>query len=492
MAAAVIRWTNPKSLPRLTVMGHTLSAGPPARPFPVRPPVPEPPATDPPWYALLKAFRSNALLAWTRNAYEAPILERRVLGRPSLLLNAPAAIRRVLVDNDANYSRTPAGLRILRPVVGARGLLLSRGEAWRRQRRTLAPAFAPRTLPLLARHAAVAADLALARLDAAAAAAGGRADLLAFFQALTLDIAGRAMFSLEMDRHGAELRGMIARYNRSLGRPHLSDFLLPAGLPNLWDLGRARFRRRWMGLIQRILDARREAGGGSGVPRDLLDLLTGAVDPETGGGLSPDELRDQVATLIMAGHETTALALFWACWLLVLAPDVQERVAEEAGVLQGGPAAVAGAVPQLVHTRAVVQEALRLYPPAYTILRFALDEDHIDGHRVAPGAIVAVAPWILHRHRRLWDDPDAFLPERFLPGAPPPDRFAYLPFGAGPRVCIGAPFALTEATLVLARLVGRFRLAMPAGAPPILPAPVVTTQPDHAAAFLLTPRARPS
>lgn len=456
------------------------------------PPVPEPPREELPVRTLLAAFRTNALAAWPRRAYEDAILERRMLGRASYLLNDASAIRRVLVDNDANYARTPASIRILRPIVGD-GVLLARSEAWRRQRRTLAPAFTPRTLPMLARHVAIATGVALNRLGGMAATGAG-IDLLGFMQALALDIAGRSMFSLETDRFGPALRGMMVRYNRRLARPHPSDFLFPLWLPNIWDLQRRRFRQEWMALIDGIIAERRRAGRAER-PRDLFDLMEQARDPETGAGFTPTQLRDQVATLIMAGHETTALTLFWACWLLTQAPEAQERVAAEAQALdpapEDAPETAHDALARLPFTRAVVDETLRLYPPAYMIVRLSLGEDDLGTVRVPAGALVAIAPWTLHRHRRLWSEPDAFEPGRFLPGAPPPDRFAFLPFGAGPRVCIGAQFALTEAVLVLTSLFRRFRVALPPEARPVLPVAIVTTQPDHAPSFRVTLRRRP-
>ena len=263
------------------------------------------------------------------------------------------------------------------------------------------------------------------------------------------------------------------------------DFLLPVGLPSPHDVLRWRFRRTWIALIEGIM-AERQQVGPSETPRDLFDLLLAARDPETGDAFSPAQLRDQVATMILAGHETTAVALFWSLYLMALAPDVQERVAEEARDAaldrDGDPA-----LERLVYTRPVIDEAMRLYPPAFVIVRAARGPDVIGGLQVRRGDLMVVAPWVLHRHRRRWRDPDAFEPERFLPGAEPIDRFAYLPFGVGPRVCIGAHFALTEATLVLATLVRSFRIEL-ASSRPVLPVAVVTTQPDHAPVFRLRRR----
>jgi cytochrome P450 len=220
-------------------------------------------------------------------------------------------------------------------------------------------------------------------------------------------------------------------------------------------------------------------------PRDLYDLLVTARDPETGAAFTPDQLRDQVATLILAGHETTAVALFWSLYLLALAPAAQERLAAEAAF--DPRSADDSALDRLAYARAVLDEAMRLYPPAFAIVREARGPDVVAGCEVRRGTLVVVSPWVLHRHRRLWRAPDSFDPERFLPGAPPIDRFAYLPFGVGPRVCIGAHFALTEATLVLAALVRSFRIEL-VDARPVLPVAVVTTQPDRAPPFRLTRR----
>jgi unspecific monooxygenase len=302
-------------------------------------------------------------------------------------------------------------------------------------------------------------------------------------QFLALEVAGRSMFSVAMDRHGAALRELVMRYAERLGRPSLLDLLLPPAIPTPRDIARRRVRRRWKKLIGRII-AERQARTPGTAPSDLFDLLSTARDPETGAGFSGERLLDQVATLILAGHETTAVALFWALYLLAGAPEIQDHLATEAAALDLGPDNAAEALPQLVYTRAVIHETLRLYPPAYTLVRQARRPDNAGGVAVSAGAIVFIAPWVLHRHRRLWAQPEVFDPTRFLPGAPPPDRFAYLPFGIGPRVCVGAQFAMTEATLVLAGMLQAFRIER-ADAEPVEPIGIVTTQPDHPPLFRL-------
>jgi cytochrome P450 len=421
--------------------------------------------------SIAKALRENALLAFPPEAFEKEIVVRRFFGRQQIILNRPAGIQHVLVDNPQNYRRTAATIRMLRPLLGG-GLLLSEGEEWKRQRRIVAPALAPRMMPIVARHIAQATGAAIERLTPEAPV-----NLLAEMQFLALEIAGRALFSVVMDRHRAELRELITGYTEHIGRPSLLDFLLPMALPSPRDLARRRFRRRWMGLIGRIIAERAAIDT---VPDDLFALLSSCCDR--------DRLADQVATLITAGHETTALALFWALYLLAVTPAAQERVAAEVAGADLGPDNAADVLPRLVYTRAVVHEALRLYPPAFTLVRQARRADNAGGVAVPAGAILFIAPWVLHRHRRLWAEPERFDPGRFLPGAPPPDRFAYLPFGMGPRVCVGAQFALTEATLVLAALIQAFRIER-ADHEPVAPTAMVTTQPEPHPLFRLHRRA---
>jgi unspecific monooxygenase len=302
---------------------------------------------------------------------------------------------------------------------------------------------------------------------------------------MTLEIAGRTMFSFGMERHGATLRGFVMEYAEKLARPHFLDLVLPRGWPAPRDFARARFRKRWTQFIGMLMAERRVAGKQEGAPaRDLFDLMNAARDPETGEAFSEEQLGDQVATMILAGHETTATALFWALYLLALDPVAQEQLANEARQVS---AAGEADLDRLKFTRAVVDETMRLYPPAFLIARAAIGPDVISGIPIGKHDVILIAPWLLHRHEKLWRDPNAFVPERFLLPSPPPDRFAYLPFGVGARVCIGAHFALVEATLVLARIIAAFRVTL-LEKDPVMPLGVVTTQPDRSPMFEITPR----
>jgi cytochrome P450 len=434
------------------------------------------------WRAVAAALRGNALVAFPEEAVAEDVVVQRFFGRDHVLLQAPDAIRHVLIENSQNYRRSPPAIRVLRPMFG-RGLFLSNGEEWRQQRRAVAPAFAPRTLHRVAgRVVSAASALAgdLAALD------GAFVNLVPRFQRLALDIIGGAIFSLDMRRHGPELRELILHYAARLGRPSLADFLLPLPMPTVVDFARARFRRRWRRLISHVIADRASRRRGS-EPGDLFDVLA-APDPESGLSPDPQRLGDQVATIAVAGHETTAAAMFWACYLLARHPVEQERLAAEVCGVELSPENAADILPRLVQTRAAIDEVLRLYPAAFVIVRQALHNDIAAGIPVAAGSLVLIAPWILHRHRRFWAAPESFDPSRFLPGAPQPPRFAYMPFGAGPRTCVGAPFALTELVLVLAILLQNFRIELTSSRP-VRPVGLVTVQPDTPPPFRLWARA---
>lgn len=433
-------------------------------------------------FGRLSLIRKNAIASWGQRAYEDDVVKGRFFGRSSFILNTPDAIRHVLVDNFENYTRTPAGIRVLRPILGE-GLLLSEGRAWKNQRRTLAPAFAPRAIPLLIPHMLAATDDAIAALNGEC---GKPVDLREAMQRLALDIAGRTMFSFEIDKHGAALRGFVNDYGERLAQPRFFDLLLPLGWPSPSDISRALFRRRWTRFMQKLIAERRAKGADKGgdTPHDLFGLMVAARDPETGEAFSDEQLGDQISTMILAGHETTATALFWSLYLLALDPATQDELATEARRARASGAFDASKLP---FTRAVIDETMRLYPPAFLIVRAAAGPDSVAGMTVAARDVVLISPWLLHRHEKLWRDPNVFRPSRFLPGNPPPDRFAYLPFGVGPRVCIGAQFALTEATLALAKLIAEFNVEL-LDHEPVTPVGVVTTQPDRSPMFAIARR----
>jgi cytochrome P450 len=454
----------------------------PRRRVPVTPPRPDfaPPGLS--TLARIRRMRSSTIGTWGERAYREDIIKSNFLGRTSYTVNAPDVIKHVLIDNFENYGRTHVGLRVLRPILGEEGLLLSTGKAWKHQRRTLAPAFSPRAVSMLVPHMLSATDAMVAELKAR----NGAIDLREAMQRLALDIAGRTMFSFALDRHGPKLRDFVNDYGTRLAQPGMLDVLLPLSWPSPRDLARRAFRREWTRFLGVLIAERRALGASEGTPRDLFDLMIAARDPETGEAFGDAQLADQIATMILAGHETTATALFWSLYLLSLDTDAQDQLAAEArdaGAQHPGELDAN----RLKFTRAVVDEAMRLYPPAFLVARAALGPDSIASERIRKDDVILIAPWLLHRHEKLWDNPDAFVPQRFMPGAPQPDRFAYLPFGVGPRVCIGAQFALTEETLALAKIVAGFSIEL-ISKRPVMPLGVVTTTPDHSPEFRLAQR----
>lgn len=457
---------------------------------PLVPPVRPPPAAAPGPRALLRCFRYDALRIWPLAAFTQMACVQSFFGRTLLLTSRPEDIRQVLIDAPDRFDRSEATYRILRPMFGD-GLFLARGAAWKRQRQMLAPAFTPRSTGLVARTVAAVAEEHIGSLDAnrAAGAGDGGVDLLAAMQTLALEVAGRTLFSFEMGADGARIRHLLGTYLGASARPGLLDFVAPAWLPLPWDLVRARVGRRWFALIEGLVRGRlarrpERPGGGAG---DLLDQLLAARHPDTGAPLSARAVCDEVATLLLAGHETTALTLFWSLYVAALAPDWQEAVAQEAAACMLSVDSAEADLPRLPLATAFVQEILRLYPPAYVIARVTLAAQRLAERDVAPGTLVMIAPWVIHRHRSLWERPDAFDPRRFLPPAPAPDRFRYLPFGVGPRVCIGARFASTEAVLVLALMLRHFRITL-ADSTPVRPVAVITTQPERSPWFRLERR----
>ncbi|HEX3862296.1 MAG TPA: cytochrome P450 [Stellaceae bacterium] len=434
-------------------------------------PVPYGTAPRQSWRAIAGALRHNALAGFPPHAFDEMVVRRSFVGRQQIILNDPAAIRHILIENPENYRRTASVSRLLGPVVG-NGLFLAEGEDWRMQRRAAAPAFAPRMMNAIAAQVARACDglvRDVAVLDGAAF------DLFARLQLVALEIAGAALFSTDI-ADGPAVRAEMVGYATGIGRPTLLDFTLPHGWPTPRSWARWRFRRAWMRRIADILAVRRQMPPAD-TPRDLYDMLAAA-------GAHGDALVEQSATMLTAGHETTAVALSWAMYVAAAAPAVQEHLAAEAVPLDLSPAGAAAALPRLVYTRAVIDEVLRLYPPAFSIVRQARGADDAGGVEIPARAAILIVPWVLHRHHRLWHDPDVFDPARFMPGAEPPARFSYLPFGTGPRACIGAQFALTEAVLVVARLVQAFRIEQ-ADDLPVLPVALVTLQPNRAPPFRL-------
>jgi cytochrome P450 len=419
----------------------------------------------------LRAARRNVLGIVPDLATRQPMVSAQTVRRWHMVMH-PKALKRVLRDNVDNYPKSIVAKRILEPGI-RHSLFLAEGADWRWQRRTAAPVFSHRNVVGLAPVMQEAARLSAERVAQAAQAAGGIADLYEEMVAVTFDIIVNVTLAGggAMDRD--EVHRAINAYILTVGRLSILDILgAPGWIPRPETFLRPNVARGLHRVADRVVAERLVKGAAK---TDLLDLLISSVDPETARRMNPRELRDNLLAFVVAGHETTALALAWSLYLLAFDPGAQERARAE--VMEAmGEERVAGVahLERLPFTRAVIEEALRLYPPAAFLSRTALAEDELCGRPIHRRDTVMLPIYALHRHRMWWEEPDAFRPDRFL--GTRPERFTWLPFGDGPRICIGAGFALMEAQIVLATLLRRFRFE--AAGPPPVPRLYLTLRPD--------------
>lgn len=424
-----------------------------------KPPVPAPSAKSLGPLALIRVLARNPLEAWTEAHFEKPIVMGGLPFGRVAVVSEPSAIRRVLLENAKNYHKDWLQRRVLSAGL-TEGLLTAEDRQWRVQRRALAALFA-RTSVMNFAEAMMASARAL--VERVSLRQGDVVDMAAEVTRLTLDVLERTIFSDGIGADREDIRMAMKSYFEAVGRIDPFDIL---GVPGV--VPRPRRLKVWPTLrfFESTIDAivstrrRRLARDRASAPRDILTLLLEAADPATGENLTEAEVRANVLTFIAAGHETTANCLAWSLYLLSQSAEWRERVRAEAEreLDRGDLGTVAD---RLVETRAVIDEANRLYPPIAAISRSALGADELAGTPIRRGTMVVIAPYVLHRHRRLWDRPDEFDPFRFLDGGRESiDRYAYLPFGAGPRTCIGAAFALQEACITLAMITRHFSLEM--------------------------------
>ena len=389
----------------------------------------------------------------------------------------PEALKRVLKDRVEDYPKSTVTRMILEPAIGD-SLFVAEGAQWRWQRLAAAPAFAARHVEALAPVMTAAAETSAARI----AAAPQPFDAFEEMVAATFEVISDVTFSGDEGFDRDAVHHAIDRYIASTARVSVLDVLgAPPWVPRPGRLVSGGALRRTKAIADRAIADR--ARRGPRLPPDLLDLLRAGVDPETGRSMNPAELRDNLLTFIVAGHETTALTLAWALYLVAFDPAVQDRAAAE---VAGMDRITAADLPRLPYVQQIVQETLRLYPPAAFLSRTARRADTLGGREVRPGDTVMLPIYALHRHRLLWDDPDRFDPDRFAPGVDR-DRFAFLPFGGGPRICIGANFALQEAAIILGTLLARFRFETVPGRVPY-PRMILTLRPQGGVWLRATPR----
>jgi cytochrome P450 len=397
---------------------------------------------------------------------------------PALLVNNPADIEYVLVKHHRGFTKSRQFRRYTRAIFGS-GLLTAEGEDWQRQRRLNAPAFSGQRLAsygdVMVRHA----EAMLRGWQA-----GERVDVHAELKALTLEIAAETLFGTSVKRDIADMEqssnALVSEISSRLRRP----VFIPDAIPTPGNVRFRRALRRIDQLVARIIAERRQSGEDRG---DLLSLLLLARH-ESGEPLTERQVRDEVITMLLAGHETTALALSWTCHLLSTHPAIESRLAAEVREVLGRRSPTVDDLARLSLCEHVVNEAVRLYPPAWTIGREAVDPCELGGYSVPAGVTIFIAPWVLHRDPRYFDNPNEFQPDRWASGlARQLPRFAYMPFGGGPRTCIGNRFAMMEAVLILSALVQSFALEAQDERPE--PFPSITLRPKGGVWLRPQPRA---
>lgn len=427
----------------------------------LRPPAPIPQGETLGPLALLRVLATNPLEAWTEAHFSEPVVLGGLPFARVAVVSEPAAIRRVLLDNTQNYQKDWLQRRVLSAGL-TDGLLTAERRQWRTQRRALAPLFARRSVMS---YAAAMAEAARAAVERLRPRHGKAVDMAVEVTRITLDVLERTIFSDGFGTDAEEIRRGMKTYFEAVGKLDPLDVLGIARLVPQFARSKAQAELQFFeSAVDGIIARRRRQIGRDGyrAPHDLLSHLLKASDPETGKTLSESEVRANVLTLIAAGHETTANCVTWCLYLLSQSPEWSARVRAEADrAFDGEPTTLAD---RLVETRAVIEESNRLYPPIAAISRSALGADTLAGRHIQKGTMVVIAPYVLHRHRALWREPDRFDPTRFLAGAPDAiDRFAYLPFGVGPRTCIGAGFAMQEAAIILATLLRHLKLELSPG-----------------------------
>jgi len=425
-----------------------------------RPPAPAPHAERLGLLRLILELKRNPLQCWAREHFEELVVTGGLPVGHVVFISHPAAIHRVLLENSANYRKDNFQRRVLSAGLGE-GLLSAEGHQWRAQRRTVAPLFARRTV---AQTAPAMMDAAKALVERWRQLDGTTLDVAAEMARLTLDVLERTIFSDGFGCNAEQARLAMVTYFNTVGQIDLLDlFGMPNWIPRINHLRVLPTLRFFDRSIEDLIAARhRRLAEGKESPKDILTLLLAALDPDTGERMTEAEVKSNILTFIMAGHETTSNLLSWSLFLLSQSDDWRQRVKAEAEREING--SVTDLAEHLPETRAVIDEAARLYPPIAAISRVAINADELAGHVISKGTMVVISPYVLHRHRLLWSNPDLFDPSRFLDeNRSLINRYSYLPFGAGPRTCIGSPFALQEATIVLATIVKNFSLQLTRG-----------------------------
>jgi len=450
------------------------------------PPYPERPRDPLTLFATIATARRNFLAVFEDKCFEYQFFSTRLLNRRVFVCNSPDTVSQAFIAMHESFQRkTPQMRHALSPLLGD-GLFISDGDLWKKRRRIVAPIVHASRMALFAPTMVEAASETAERW--AALPNGTPIDALREMATLTAEIICRTIFGPRLGaEHATEIVASFSAYQRQVGQVDLPSLIgLPDWVPRFQSPAVHRAAKR----IDRVLDdiiRRCEERLASG-EQSMIRMLLEARDPETGDKLDREALRNEAAVIFMAGHETTANSLAWTWFLMSQAPEVEARLQAELAEVLGGRLPALDDVPRLVYTRAVFEEAIRLYPPVPLLGRQAISDETIRNRPIPTGSLLVVIPWLLHRHRLLWDRPDHFIPERFLPeNAGVRQRYSYIPFSVGPRVCAGQAFGLTEAILCLATLAQRARLRLAPGAV-VEPICRLTLRPGDTLPMLVEPR----
>jgi cytochrome P450 len=460
------------------------------RPEPFEPPAPVPRTIPPSRLEIIKVMFRNPLELWGLPSYSLPYMQVKFFGQLTTIVNHPGLIKHVLVDNAANYGMQPIRQMVLRPILRD-GLLTAEGDVWKRSRKAMAPVFTPRHAQGFAGQM-LKKSQEFAERYARAARDGSEINIATGMTELTYEILAETLFSGNIATGTEGFADKVDSLLHNMGRIDPMDLLLaPAWVPRVTRIPGRKALAAFRGIVSDTMAMRKaEIAGGNPVPDDFLTLLLKVEGPN---GLTHDEIEDNILTFIGAGHETTARALAWTIYCVAESPHFRALMEEEIDRVIAEGAAPVEWLDRMPHVRAAFEEGLRLYPPAPSINRAPLKDDtwtDENGRTITlpKGESVLVMPWTLHRHNLYWEKPRAFVPERFLPGNRDKiQRFQYLPFGAGPRVCIGATFALQEAVIALAVLMRRYRFGVTASIKP-WPVQRLTTQPLNGIAMTVSAR----
>ena len=442
-------------------------------PFKRHPPIPGP--SGYPLVGSLPHFWRQPLQCLTAAAQQyGEVVSLRLGGRPVYLLNHPDHIKHVLEDQHTRYRKSVARVARIKPLFGE-GLTTSEGTLWRRQRRLLLPAFQPQRLVAWASVITEATAAMLARWQHVAAR-GQPLDLMATMIDLTQGIIGRILFGddvvADVQAFGQAMTTALEQVNHRTW----AVFALPTSLPTPRNRRLRQALRTLDTWVYRLIDERSFTWQDR---QDLLSQLLGTRDATTGERMSRDQLRHEVMTLFIAGHTTVAAALAWTWSLLAQHPDVEHALQAELATVLGGRPPTAHDLPALRYTTMIIEEGLRLYPPTWVTARTPWADDEIGGYQLPAHAVLLLSAYVLHRHPALWENPERFDPERFTPErSRDRPRFAYFPFGGGPRRCIGQRLAMMEMVLIVAMIAQHYQLRLVPGYP-IEPEPLITLRPRH-------------